>query len=407
MLREFDMLSESLPFLDRVWRHFGESGWEDWLAKLIVLIVVSACGTAALWVWSKIWPQLRSVWGAKRRLDRALAAVGPEGNGLWLATPIHKPSNYAHSLRTSVPIIVVANLKGGVGKTTVAANLLAHYTNKKQERVLGIDLDFQGSLTANALSEANRQSLLTAESDNGLSKSAHLIYGADAEWLTLVPDDVNHVPGAKLVSTYYSLAGTENRIMVEWLLGNRNDDVRYQLARVLHDPEVQRSFDRVIIDAPPRLTTASIQALCAATHVLIPTVLDELSTEAVAAFADQLRIHQSLWPHLKIVGVVGTMTRNAPVSSARPLADVEVDSQAAGRLALAAALETAAHPLRDATFLPIDCFIPDKLELSRAAGHRIAYASPSNAAPFLVIREAFDRLGDEIDRRIAVRTQGT
>lgn len=400
------MPGESVPFFSRVLTHFAESGWEDWLAKLIVAITLSVLGALSLWAWRKLWPRLSSVWGAKRRLDRALEAVGLEGKGLWLAAsiPPRRPTNYEHALRTSRPIIVVANLKGGVGKTTVAANLMAHYANKKKERVLGIDLDFQGSLTANALSEANRNNLLVVESDNGLSKSAHLIYGADAEWLEHSPDEVNQVATAKLISTYYSLAAVENRIMVEWLLGQSRHDVRYHLADVLHDPRIQRSFDRIIIDAPPRLTTASIQALCAATHVLIPTVLDDLSTEAVAAFADQLRVHQSLWPHLKIVGVVGTMTQNSPVNASRPLTDVEVDAQAAGKRALATALQTAASPLRDASYLPIECFIPDKMELSRAAGHRIAYASPSNAAPFVVIRDAFDRLGDEIDRRIAGRT---
>lgn len=137
---------------------------------------------------------------------------------------------------------------------------------------------------------------------------------------------------------------------------------------------------------------------------MIPTILDELSTEAVGAFADQLRIHQSLWPHLKIVGVVGTMTDNSTVSATRPLSDVEVDALAAGRRQLARALQTAANPLREASFLPTDCFIPDRVDLSRAAGHRIAYASPSRAEALQVIREAFDRLGDEIDRRIAGRS---
>lgn len=401
------MFVESVPFIKRVWRHIGESGWEDWLAKLIVAIAVSALGALALWILRMLWLRLRTVWGAKRRLDRALAAVEPEGKGLWLSEPIRPPNGYQHQMRTSRPIIVLANLKGGVGKTTVAANLLAHYAINKKERVLAIDLDFQGSLTANALSQANRDNLLVLESDKGLSKAAHLINDRDAVWLQYSPDEVDGVPTAKLISTYYSLAGVENRIMVEWLLGARKDDVRYHLADVLHDPIIQGSFDRVIIDAPPRLTTASVQALCAATHVLIPTVLDGLSTEAVGAFADQLRIHQAIWPNLKIVGVVGTMTDHSTVGTTRPLADVEVDSLAAGRLQLDAALQTAAQPLRGASFLPIDCFIPDRMELSRAAGHRIAYASASQADSFKKIREAFDRLGDEIDRRIAGRSEGS
>lgn len=396
------MLTESVPFLERVLRHLGESGWEDWLAKLIVLVVGGLLATFAGWLWSRLWPRVRLIWGAKRRLSRALDAVGPQSKGLWIAPslPQRRPANYDHALRTSKPIIVVANLKGGVGKTTITSNLIAHYAIKKGERVLGLDLDFQGSLTANALSEEDRNHLLVVESDNGHSKAAHLINDRDAEWLQHAPDPIANVPTAKLISTYYSLAAMENRIMVEWLLGERTKDVRYHLAEILHDPRIQNSFDRVLIDAPPRLTTACIQALCAATHVLIPTVLDDLSAEAVGAFADQLRSSQLLWPHLKIVGVVGTMTANSTLSPERPLTDVEVDALAAGRAALGQALQTAQMPLREASFLPIKCFIPDRVELSRAAGHRIVYASESTAAPIQVIREAFDRLGAEIDRRL-------
>jgi chromosome partitioning protein len=396
------MLYESVPFLDRVFRHWAESGWEDWLAKLIVLIVVSALGTLALWIWGKAWPQLYLLWVSRRQLRRALDAVAPESKGIWLASsiPIRRPADYDRWLRTSKPIIVIANLKGGVGKTTIASNLIAHYALKKGERVLAIDLDFQGSLTANALSVEDRNYLLFVQSDGGLSKAAYLIDDRDASWLHDAPDPVAGVPTAKLIPTYYSLAHMENRVMVEWLVGKRKEDVRYNLAKLLHDDIIQRSFDRILIDAPPRLTTASIQALCAATHVLIPTVLDDLSTEAVGAFADQLRLHQSLWPHLKIIGAVGTMTTNSTMSPERPLTDVEVDALAAGRRSLALALKEAASPLRDTSFLPIECFIPDRTELGRAAGHRIVYASDSKAEPIQVVREAFDRLGNEIDRRL-------
>lgn len=398
------LLTETVPFLERVLRHAAESGWEDWLAKLIVLILGGALATFAGWLWKKIWPKACTVWGAKRRLDRALDAVGPEGRGIWLSTTPRRPAGYDRSLRTSKPIIVVANLKGGVGKTTITSNLLAHYANKKGERVLGIDLDFQGSLTANCLSQHDRDYLLEVQSDGGLSKAAQLIEHRDAAWLHDAPDSVAGVPTGKIIPTYYSLSAVENRVMVEWLLGKQTNDIRYRLAEILHHEVIQSSFDRILIDAPPRLTTGAIQALCAATHVLIPTILDDLSTEAVGAFADQLRVNQTLWPHLRVVGVVGAMTQFSTVSETRSLADVEVDALASGRRQLAAALQTAEAPLREASFLPIECFIPDRMDLSRSAGHRIAYASPGNNDALRVIREAFDRLGDEIDRRIAERS---
>jgi cellulose biosynthesis protein BcsQ len=212
------------------------------------------------------------------------------------------------------------------------------------------------------------------------------------------------VSRAKLIPAYYSLASTENRVMVEWLLDKRKDDVRYALAKILHDPIVQSEYDIIIIDAPPRLTTGCVQGLCAATHVLIPTVLDGLSAEAVGAFADQLAVNQDLWPHLKIVGTVGTMTamdtgREGTDESDR-LTEFEADALRSVQDTLKQALLTARPPLRDASSLPVRCFIPSKNELAREAGNRIAYALPGHAQVIESIRAAFDRLGDAIDSRL-------
>jgi chromosome partitioning protein len=301
--------------------------------------------------------------------------------------------------------VVVANLKGGVGKTTTAANLVAHYAIKKRERVLAIDLDFQGSLTATAMSKEDRDQTLEVEAEGGLSKAAHLIDDKDSFWLRSVTEKVDGVEGARIVPTYYSLASTENRVMIEWLIGRRRNDIRYHLASVLHHEEIQGKFDRIIIDAPPRLTTACVQALAACTHVLIPTVLDEMSAEAVGAFANQLRVHQELWPNLRIVGVVGTMTdantMKDELLKPEPLKDYEALSLVSIRDTLKVALETAARPLREASLLPLECFIPSKPELGRLAGHGIAYAAPGNTPVLREIRQSFDRLGDELDRRVA------
>lgn len=88
------------------------------------------------------------------------------------------------------------------------------------------------------------------------------------------------------------------------------------------------------------------------------------------------------------------------------LTEFELDALISARDAMQVALQTAHKPLINPGVFPIDCFIPNKAELGRAAGHRIAYASSSNAGPFKDIREAFDRLGDEIDRRIAASRSG-
>lgn len=397
-------------FFDRLLKGIGESSTEDWMTKLATAIVLGflvwLCERLFRSARQHLWPRLSALFDSSRRLQRALGAVSSEGPGLWLAPtiPISKPNGYPDFFRKSIPIIFVGNLKGGVGKTTTAANLAAHYAIKKGKKVLAIELDFQGSFSKSALAEQHYSDLLIQQTNGGLSKAAHLIEGKDASWLVYCVDPIANVPTAKIIPSYYSLASAENRVMVEWLLDKRKDDIRYHLATVLHDPKVQSQFELIIIDAPPRLTTACIEGLCAATHVLIPTVLDELSAEAVGAFADQLAVHQALWPQLKIIGAVGTMTekntgREGADESDR-LTDFEADALKAMEDALKQALLSAKPPLRDASPLPVRCFIPSKNELSREAGNRIAYAAPSKAQVFEEIRAAFDRLGDAIDERI-------
>lgn len=387
-------------------------GVADWTVKVAATVLLGFAVLGLRKLYRHAAPWFRSLILNATRIERARRAVAAEGKGLWLAAsiPIEPPSRYKSDLQKSIPIIVVANLKGGVGKTTVAANLIGHYALKKGERVLAIDLDFQGSLTATAMSKHERDEMLEVEAEGILSKAAHLIESGDAFWLRNATASVSDVPRARLIPTYYSLASVENRVMVEWLIGERTTDIRYNLARALLSDEIQHHFHRVIIDAPPRLTTACIQALAAATHVLIPTVLDDMSTEAVAAFANQLRVNQSLWPHLRLLGAVGTMTtyNTAPGGVLREdaLTEFELDALIAARDAVQLALQTAHKPLVDPGVFPIDCFIPSKAELGRAAGHRIAYASAAHTSALKDIRDAFDRLGDEIDRRIAVAGSG-
>lgn len=49
--------------------------------------------------------------------------------------------------KPSIPVVVISNLKGGVGKTTIAANLACALVHEVKLRVLAIDFDFQGCLS--------------------------------------------------------------------------------------------------------------------------------------------------------------------------------------------------------------------------------------------------------------------
>jgi chromosome partitioning protein len=84
-------------------------------------------------------------------------------------------------------------------------------------------------------------------------------------------------------------------------------DVRYNLAELLQSKAVRKEFDVVILDCPPRLTTGTAQALCAGSHLLVPTILDKPSAEAVITFCEEVERLKTneICPGLSYVGVVG------------------------------------------------------------------------------------------------------
>lgn len=374
-------------------------------------ILGSALAAILVLIFNWIKPYIVAHFGSVWRLRRAERALEEKSPGLWLAPSIkiQPPNDYQKALARSKPIIVIANLKGGVGKTTIVANLIGHYAHMKGKRVLAIDADFQGSLSAVVLSEAEYKNTLEQQADGNPSKSAQLVEGRDAAWIRNTSVEVEGIDMARCIPSYYTLSIMENRVMVEWLIAKRRDDIRYSLAKTLHDPAIQDRFDIILIDAPPRLTTACVQSLCAATHVLVPTVLDGLSSEASGGFVDQLRTNQALWPHLKLLGVVANMTNYMTADqdgTARDgsLAEFEDDARRAASDTVAAALEGASAALRScasAPVLPIECFIPEKAEMGKAAGNRIAYLRSGGSSATKDLSRAFDRLGDEIDRRIS------
>ena len=296
------------------------------VGKEIALVILTITGTILFhMIYRKLW--IITAFFMSR--SRALSAVkrvhtkdGPrEGKGLWLQ-PTSMPDNYENSFGTRV--LVIANNKGGVAKTTLAANLGAYWAREWNKRVLLIDLDYQSTLSSMALRKID---WLPKRQD---SVATRVISG------DLEPDIFVHcakdIPGEdrlKIIPAYYDLAQADNRLIVEWLLdckprSNKSivralanfltgklfvrKDVRYNLAELLQTSAVRNAFDIVIIDCPPRVTTGVIQALCAGTHVLIPTLLDLPSAESVVSFCEELETLKKakICPKLQYVGVVGT-----------------------------------------------------------------------------------------------------
>jgi cellulose biosynthesis protein BcsQ len=344
--------------------------------------------------------KLQPSWGGHGKIARARTAVSEHGPGLWLTfkhNP-HPPSittlGKLHKL-----IMTIANLKGGVGKSTLTANLAAYFANPFNDksraawRVLVVDLDFQGSCSSMLFGDTPWR-----PGEEQLSPASELISGS-FRLLGQVGLPVQGVNRARGISAFYDLARIENREMIRWLIGDEKEDIRYRLSHALLSDAVLKNFDVILIDAPPRLTTATVQALCASTHVLIPTVLDPLSADdPVGYFGRQLKAHEWLWPQLKVMGVVGSIT------NALQRAQEEPTLRSAGDR-LTSALQGSSGRLcylenRGTTFaFPYERSIFKSSPMARAAALGIPYITVGDDATGRAVRAMFDRFGQEVERR--------
>ena len=181
-------------------------------------------------------------------------------------------------------IFVVANQKGGVGKTSVAVNLaasLAHYAS----RVLLVDLDPQGNATTGSGIDKN-----AAESTvYGVLLGEHPI----GEAVLRCEGNYDIVPANR------DLAGAE----VELISLERRE---YRLREAL--AQIAPSYDFVVIDCPPALNMLTVNGFTAADAVIIPMQCEYYALEGLSDLVGTLRkVKQNLNPSIEIEALVRTM----------------------------------------------------------------------------------------------------
>lgn len=182
-------------------------------------------------------------------------------------------------------IIAICNQKGGVGKTTTAINLGFYlaYNNKK---VLLIDFDPQANATSGVGIDKKTitQNIYNVLINNiPLSDSIKSIYD---EKFKLLPSSIN-------------LTGAEIELIS---LMNRE----YRLKNAIKG--LDQEYDFIFIDSPPSLGLLTINALTAATSVLIPIQCEYYALEGLSQLLDTINlVRDNLNPDLSIEGVLMTM----------------------------------------------------------------------------------------------------
>lgn len=159
-------------------------------------------------------------------------------------------------------LIAIANQKGGTGKTTTAINLAAGLARYGQQRVLLADLDPQANTSAIFFGTT-----YVAGPDPGLTVYDMLLKEVEAtQVVRSIELETNHrqgLPTATLdiLPAHLTLATAEQDLVSIFQRENR-------LRQALQP--LQANYDFILIDCPPSLGLLTINALMAATEILIP-----------------------------------------------------------------------------------------------------------------------------------------
>ena len=204
-------------------------------------------------------------------------------------------------------VLVIANQKGGVGKTTTAINLGTALA-AIGEQVLIVDLDPQGNASTGLGIDRRSRSISTYD----------VLIGEASLRQAILP---TAVPRLFVAPSTLDLLGVELEI-------SSHSDRAFKLRRAVkelldHDSGQHPKFTYMLVDCPPSLNLLTINAFAAANSVVVPMQCEFFALEGLSQLLSTVeQVKQTLNPELSIHGVVLTMFDPRNNLAAQVVADV-------------------------------------------------------------------------------------
>jgi len=270
-------------------------------------------------------------------------------------------------------VISLVNMKGGVGKTTVAVNLAAYLAREHQKKVLLIDLDPQTNTSLSLLTEKAWSDW--AERHGTMADVFELTTKRKREKPAkledcIVRDVVPGIPGLDLVPSHLQLTFLDLDLAAR---PGRERILTRKLAKIVDD------YDIVLCDCPPNLQTATQNALYASHWFLVPMQPDFLSSVGLGLLLDRLAyLRRELEFKIKCLGVVFSRVRRHVASHQETIERLPTEK-----------------PFQKLHFF--ETVIPENIALSEAPMHAQPIAIYDGSAPGAV---AFRDLAREVLARL-------
>ena len=204
-------------------------------------------------------------------------------------TPAEKTGASRTNGETKTSIIVIANQKGGCGKTTTCINLSTALANMDQ-KVLIIDLDAQA-----------QASLGVGIDTDSLKYSIYDVMVKNLELESVILP--TNIPNLDIVPSSSMLTGAQLEIAAllgrEWIL-------RTSIYKMINTNT--RNYDYIIMDCSPSLNLTTINGLASAQFILIPAQTHYFSLEGMKELLSTIRIvKERLNPRLQMLGILPTL----------------------------------------------------------------------------------------------------